>query len=137
MAGRTAQGARRAGRRARSQHFLRSPRVAAALVADARVHPGDLVLDLGAGSGRLTAPLADTGARVRAIELDPLWAARLRDKFAGRSNVTVLEADLLRVPLPAEPFHVVANVPFHATAAILRRLLDDPRTPLVQADLVV
>jgi 23S rRNA (adenine-N6)-dimethyltransferase len=137
VAGRSARGARHVPRRPRSQHFLRSPRVAAALVADAGVRPGELVLDLGAGGGRLTAPLADVGARVRAIELDAVLAARLRERFAERRNVTVVEADLLRVALPAEPFRVVANVPFHLTTAILRRLLDEPRTALVQADLVV
>jgi 23S rRNA (adenine-N6)-dimethyltransferase len=111
--------------------------VAAALVADAGVRPGEHVLDLGAGGGRLTAPLADTRARVHAIELDPVLAARLRERFALRPNVTVVEADLLRVALPTEPFRVVANLPFHLTTAILRRLLDDPRTPLARADLVV
>jgi 23S rRNA (adenine-N6)-dimethyltransferase len=137
VAGRSARGARHVPRRPRSQHFLRSPRVAAALVADAAVSPHDLVLDLGAGSGRLTAPLAALGARVRAIELDPLWAGRLRERFADRPNVTVVEADVRDARLPAEPFRVVANVPFHLTTAILRRLLDDPRTPLERADLLV
>src|SRR5207237_2085896 len=38
---------------------------------------------------------------------------------------------------PAEPFKVVANLPFGSAAAILRALLDDPTVPLVSADLVV
>ena len=137
MAGRTARGARLAGRRARSQHFLRSPRLAAAIVAEADVRPDDLVLDVGAGSGRLTEPLAASGARVRAIEVDPAWAAHLRDRFRGAPNVTVVEADALRARLPDEPFRVVANLPFHVTTPILRRLLDDPAVPLARADVLV
>ena len=39
--------------------------------------------------------------------------------------------------LPREPFRVVANLPFAGTNEILRHLLDDPRVPLVRADLVV
>ena len=137
MAGRSARGARHVRARARSQHFLRSPRIAAAIVAEAGVGAGDLVLDVGAGGGRLTAPLAASGARVRAIELDPVWAARLRDRFRGAGNVEVVEADVVGVPLPTEPFRVVANVPFHLTTPVLRRLLDDPRTALERADVVV
>ena len=137
MAGRSARGARRVHGRPRSQHFLRSPRLAAAIVGDASVRPGELVLDLGAGSGRLTAPLANAGAEVRAVELDPVRAARLRDRFRGAPNVEVIEDDVLRVPIPARPFRIVANLPFHLTTAILHRLLDDPRVPLARADVLV
>jgi 23S rRNA (adenine-N6)-dimethyltransferase len=132
VAGRRARSARPT--RARSQHFLRTSALAAELVRDACVGPGDLVVDLGAGSGRLTAELARVARRVLAVELDPRLAARLRDRWP---NVDVVVGDATRVPVPGEPFRVVANVPFDRTTAILRRLLDDPRTPLVRADLVV
>ena len=132
MAGR---GARRARpERARSQHFLRTSTLAAELVRDAGVGPDDLVLDLGAGSGRLTAELARRARRVVAVELDPLWAGRLRGRWP---NVLVIEGDATQVELPSEPFRVVSNVPFDRTNEILRRLLDDPRPPLLRADLVV
>jgi 23S rRNA (adenine-N6)-dimethyltransferase len=119
---------------ARSQHFLRSQAVAAELVRDADVGSADLVLDLGAGSGRLTAELARAGARVVAVELDPHWAGRLRGRWA---NVEVVLGDAASLALPREPFRVVANLPFARTNAILRHLLDDPRVPLVRADLIV
>lgn len=130
--------ARRASRarppRARSQHFLRTASLAAELVRDAGIGADDLVLDLGAGSGRLTAALAPVARRVVAVELDPAWARRL----AGRwPNVDVVEGDALELELPSEPFRVVANIPFDRTTDILRRLLDDPAVPLVRADLVV
>jgi 16S rRNA A1518/A1519 N6-dimethyltransferase RsmA/KsgA/DIM1 with predicted DNA glycosylase/AP lyase activity len=120
--------------RAPSQHFLRSQALAAELVRDAGIGPGDLVVDLGAGTGRLTAELARRARRVVAVELDPLLAARLAGRWA---NVEVVAGDAGEVPLPLEPFRVVANLPFARTTDLLHRLLDDPRTPLVRADLVV
>jgi 23S rRNA (adenine-N6)-dimethyltransferase len=119
---------------ARSQHFLRSQALAAELVRDAVVGPGELVLDLGAGSGRLTGELARTAERVVAVELDPFWATGLRGRWG---NVEVVLGDAAALALPREPFRVVANLPFARTTAILRHLLDDPLVPLRRADVIV
>ena len=119
-------------RRAAGRHFLRSSALAAELVRAAGIASGDLVLDLGAGTGALTAPLVCAGARVRAVELDPSLAAGLRRRFAD-----VVCADAANMRLPAEPFVVVANLPFAAGTAILRALLDDPRVPLTRALVIV
>jgi 23S rRNA (adenine-N6)-dimethyltransferase len=129
-------GRRRSGARppADSQHFLRDPRLAAQLVGEAGVGPRDLALDIGAGSGRLTAELSRAARRVLAIEQDPRWAAQLNGRWP---NVSVLEADVLAVALPREDFSVVANLPFDKTTAILHKLFDDPASRLVRADLVV
>ena len=131
MAGRRRSGARPP---ADSQHFLRDPRLAAQLVREAGVGSRDLVVDIGAGSGRLTAELSRTARRVLAIEQDRRWAAQLDGRWP---NVRVLEADVLAIALPREDFTVVANLPFDKTTAILHKLFDDPASCLVRADLVV
>jgi 23S rRNA (adenine-N6)-dimethyltransferase len=119
------------------QHFLAGGRLAAELVERAGVGPADLVVEVGAGTGVLTRALARRAGRVLAVECDPRLAAGLRRRLAGHPNVEVVTADALRLPLPRRPFRVVANPPFGATAALLRRLLDDPRTPLRRADLIL
>lgn len=124
---------RRPGR-ARSQHFLRTHALAAELVRDAGIRTDELVLDLGAGGGRLTAELARAARQVLAVELDGRWVKQLTGRWA---NVEVVQADAASIALPAERFRVVANLPFDRTTAILRHLLDDPFVPLVRADVIV
>ena len=122
-------------RRVLSQNFLVDRRAIDALVDGSGVGPGDLVLDIGAGNGLISTVLARRGARVQAIERDPGLAERLRAKFATWPSVTVVEADVLAMPWPAEPFCVVANIPFGITTKILRRLLD--AAGLARADMIV
>ncbi|WP_266095001.1 rRNA adenine N-6-methyltransferase family protein [Microlunatus elymi] len=98
--------------------------------------PGDLVLDLGAGDGALTAPLAATGAQVLAVELHPQRLARLRERFADHPRVHVLGLDLLDPRLPARRFHVVANPPWSLAKPLIRSLTD-ARSRLIGAQLVL
>ena len=97
---------------------------------------GDLVLDLGAGTGALTAPLLRAGANVVAIERDATLAAALRRRF-GRAELTVVEHDLLAFALPRRPYRVVASIPFSITTALLGRLLDPGDSSLERAVLVL
>jgi 23S rRNA (adenine-N6)-dimethyltransferase len=105
------------------------------IVADAHITRGDLVLDIGAGTGAITARLVEAGARVVAVELHPRRAAELRQRFDG-APVTVVRADAADLRLPRRPFHVVANPPFSITTALLRRVLA-PGSRLLTGALVV
>jgi 23S rRNA (adenine-N6)-dimethyltransferase len=118
------------------QHFLRSPRLADEIVASAGVRPDELVVEIGAGFGRLTAPLLARGARVVAVELDPELAEALRRRHGG-PRLAVVCGDVLAQPAPRGPHRVVGNIPFGITTPVLRRLLDDPAGPLERADLIV
>jgi 23S rRNA (adenine-N6)-dimethyltransferase len=123
--------------RPRGRHSLRSRAFADELVRDAGIPRGALVLDLGAGSGALTRALADAGTRVCAVELDPVALEKLQARFGRHPRVEVVEGDATTVALPDEPFAVVANLPFAAGTAILRRLLGDPWVLLMQLDAIV
>jgi 23S rRNA (adenine-N6)-dimethyltransferase len=118
-------------------HFLVDRGLIRTLVRSSGVGGSDLVFDLGAGYGALTGPLAGTGARVIAVELDPALAGRLRRRFAEQPAVHVVEADLRRIPFPRRPFHVVASPPFALTTLLCRRLLGDPAVRLTGAELIL
>ncbi|MDI5940869.1 rRNA adenine N-6-methyltransferase family protein [Micromonospora sp. DH15] len=64
-------------RRVLSQNFLADPAAVARVVAAARPGPGDLLLEVGAGRGRLTRALAARSGRLVAYEIDPVAAADL------------------------------------------------------------
>jgi 23S rRNA (adenine-N6)-dimethyltransferase len=105
------------------------------LVDNAGICSGDLVLDIGAGTGALTRPLLQRGARVIAFEIHPTRVQDLRRKFVN-GNVTVVRADGADVRLPRRPFRVVANPPFAISVALLRRLTA-PGSRLIRADIIV
>ena len=94
---------------------------------------GELVLDIGAGEGALTAHLVRAGARVVAVELNPRRASVLRERFP---DITVVQADIALLRLPSRPFRVVANPPYGISSSLLRLLLA-PDSRLVAADLVL
>src|SRR5690606_15247239 len=76
------------------QHFMHRG-LAKRLVEMAKIKPEDLVLDIGAGTGALTLPLADKAGKVLAIENDPVLAEKLQRKVAEKHNVTVIQQSIL------------------------------------------
>jgi 23S rRNA (adenine-N6)-dimethyltransferase len=91
-------------------------------VVESPVSSGDVVVDLGAGDGALSARLAEVGARVLAVELHARRAEALRARFSG-SRVAVVEVDLADFRWPGHPFRVVANPPYDGVNGLVRRLL--------------
>ncbi|MGI9823543.1 23S ribosomal RNA methyltransferase Erm [Agromyces sp. Marseille-Q5079] len=111
------------GRHELGQNFLVDRRVIGRILALVESEPGPVV-ELGAGGGALTRPLAGLGRSLTAIELDPRRADVLRRDLAG--SVQVVRADILSWRHPSHQHVVVGNVPFHLTTAILRKLLAEP-----------
>ncbi len=109
------------------QHFLCDPGVVRRIVETADVGPSSAVLEIGPGLGALTDTLAERAGRLYLVEIDRALAARLVDRHAERPHVTVLEGDVLELPLDAlvaEPdVTVVGNLPYNISTPILFRLL--------------
>lgn len=114
-----------------SQHFLRSPRLALMLIGHSNIKKRDLVLDIGAGSGVITYALSKRCRKVIAIEPDQKTADKLRQNLArqGITNVEVVEQDFLDYDLPAEPYKVFSNPPFHLSSKIVHKLLAAENQP--------
>jgi 23S rRNA (adenine-N6)-dimethyltransferase len=106
----------------RTQNFLHDPALVARLVAASDIEASDVVYDLGAGTGSLTAALAQRASHVVAIEKDHALVAALRRRFAGVANVVIREADMFAHPLPRAGHVVFASPPFDRTAELMRKL---------------
>lgn len=109
------------------------------MVAEADFQPGDLVIDIGAGAGAFTDALLARNLNVIAVEVDPGWAEKLRQRHRKlpRHRLHVLERDFLSVRLPRETYRVIGSLPFSRTTDILRHLLDNPTTGPDRADVIV
>ena len=108
-----------------SQHFLRNPRLIAELVGHSSIRRGDLVIDIGAGSGAITAVLVCRCRQVLAYENEPGILNKLQQNMRRHKNVKVIVQDFLRAKLPDEPYKVFANIPFHLSADIVRKLTNN------------
>ena len=116
-----------------SQHFLRNPRLIAELIGHSNIRRGDLVIDIGAGSGAITAVLARRCRQVLAYENEPGILNKLQQNMRRHKNVKVIAQDFLLAKLPDEPYKVFANIPFHLSADIIRKLTNNDETHTPQA----
>ena len=116
------------------QNYLVDASIALRLVDLAGVEPGDSVIEIGTGLGKLTEALASRAGHVVSIEVDAGLVRALSSPGALPDNVELLHANALKVDLreiveragsrgPA-PVRVVANLPYSITGPLLRRLLD-------------
>jgi 23S rRNA (adenine-N6)-dimethyltransferase len=123
-------------RRRLGQNFLNAA-TADLLIERADFQPDELVVEVGAGRGAITAALARRGVRILAVEPDPEWSRQLREGIGKNPHIRIVEDDFLSIALPSEPFRVVGSLPFGRTTDIMRHLLDDPHTPMERADVIV
>ncbi|GAB4545577.1 MAG: 16S rRNA (adenine(1518)-N(6)/adenine(1519)-N(6)) -dimethyltransferase RsmA [Phycisphaerales bacterium] len=115
------------------QNFLIAHDHITRLVDRAGVGQGDLVLEVGPGTGAMTDLLAQRGCELVLSELDEHMVAILRARFAER--VTIVEGDCLaskRELSPAlldalgeRPFTLVANLPYGAASPLMVALAAD------------
>lgn len=112
-----------------SQYFLRSPQLIKELVGHSNIGKNDVVYDIGAGSGVISSVLADRCKSVIAIEVEPRAVEKLRNNMRDYKNVTVREGDFLDMPLPTEPYKIFANIPFHLSSPILRKITEAANPP--------
>jgi 16S rRNA (adenine1518-N6/adenine1519-N6)-dimethyltransferase len=117
--------------RALGQNFVADPNTVRRIVRLAGVGPGTPVVEVGAGLGSLTLALAESGARVVAVEVDRHLVPVLRTVVASWP-AEVVEGDALRLdwdellgPDPAPQWVLVANLPYNVATPLVIRVLEE------------
>ena len=110
------------------QNFLIDENVVRQIVAAAELSEADTVLEVGPGIGTLTQGIAESKARVVAVELDTRLLPVLATTLNGYDNVRVVHGDILKVNIMEEvgapSFKVCANLPYYITTPIIFALLE-------------
>ena len=105
------------------QNFLIDEEVVRRIVAAAELSEDDTVLEVGPGIGTLTQGLAQSGARVVAVELDKRLLPVLAKTLEGYDNVRIENGDILEVDIKnivgAPTFKVAANLPYPLSTTIV------------------
>ena len=124
------------------QNFVVDANTVRRIVRLAQVGPGDCVVEVGPGLGSLTLALLESGARVSAVEVDPVLAAALPRTIQARlperaAYLTVVTADALAVhTLPdPQPTALVANLPYNVSVPVVLSFLE--RFPTLDRVLVM
>lgn len=119
------------------QHFLNSPIIPGKLCDAANLTPGEVVVEIGPGTGALTAVLLERGVQVIAIETDERAIAHLEERFSSEIKAEKLvisaqdarELDLTHLGLKDRNYKVVANIPYYLSGFLFRTFLENALQP--------
>lgn len=124
------------------QHFIHDERILQSLVNATGVSTQDDVLEIGPGSGMLTACLCRCAHHVIAVEADDSILPFLRLKLESFNNYTLIHGDIrhqnlsqLCAPLN-DDFFIIANIPYNITSSIFDLLLGS-NLPIRQISVMV
>ena len=113
-----------------SQNEIKNQALIETLVNRSSISHGDIVYDIGAGSGTISQALLNKGAKVIAIEKDITLYKKCQTKFTGCHNFELYIDDFLQIKLPpVKKYKVFSNIPFFHTADIIHKLLDNNNPP--------
>ena len=114
------------------QNFLVDTNVLVKIVEAADLTKEDCVLEIGPGLGTMTQYLAERAGEVVAVEIDKNLIPILEETLADYPNVTLINADILKLDIRrlaeekngGRPLKVVANLPYYITTPIIMGLLE-------------
>jgi 16S rRNA (adenine1518-N6/adenine1519-N6)-dimethyltransferase len=119
------------------QCFLYDPAIAGKILACVDLKPGQPVIELGAGKGIMTKPLAQRGVNLIALEIDPELCAGLeREMTEGKdpseSGVEILNVDFTKISITGllasrglDSCVLIGNIPYNLTRDVLFSFLVD------------
>ena len=105
------------------QHFLADRACIDAIVQAIAPRPGDNLVEIGPGTGVLTAPLVAQAGHITVIEIDRDLAPRLQALFGDA--LTLVQQDVLQVDFSGfgQNLRIVGNLPYNISSPLLLHLI--------------
>ncbi len=125
-----------------AQHWLRSEKALAKIIAAASLQPTDRLLEIGPGTAILTRQLLPQVQSLVAVEIDRDLCELLVKKLGATENFLLVQGDFLTLDLETQlasfpnfrkPNKVVANIPYNITGPIIEKLLGTISQPAAQS----
>ncbi|KAJ1426846.1 S-adenosyl-L-methionine-dependent methyltransferase [Sesbania bispinosa] len=126
-------------RKSLGQHYMLNSDINEQLAGAAGIEQGDVVLEIGPGTGSLTNVLLNSGAFVLAVEKDKHMAALVSERFSSTGKLKVLTEDIVKchvrshmsslvgstkqIDPETRNAKVVANIPFNISTDVIKLLL--------------
>ncbi|MEG1710949.1 MAG: 16S rRNA (adenine(1518)-N(6)/adenine(1519)-N(6))-dimethyltransferase RsmA [Clostridia bacterium] len=114
------------------QNFISDKNLLEAIVKDSKISNDDIVIEIGAGAGTLTAQLCAQAKKVIAFEIDANLKPILSETLSGYTNYEIIYEDALkctkeRIQLLTNDcqFKVVANLPYYITTPIIMKFIEE------------
>ena len=113
----------------RGQNFLISEEIIQRIITLEPIDPQIPLLEIGAGLASLSDALIPLAGQVDLLEIEPLFAQRLRERFRENNNVTVHCTDALEFNYAERyadrPYVIYGNIPYNITSQLVKKLLID------------
>ncbi len=113
------------------QSFLEDKNIINKIIAAADIHEHDIVVEIGAGLGIMTAGLAAKARKLFAVDVDPRMAAILRERLRDHGNVEIIEKDILTCDFStflsdqnSSKLKIIGNIPYNISTQILIHLIE-------------
>jgi 16S rRNA (adenine1518-N6/adenine1519-N6)-dimethyltransferase len=109
------------------QNFLADPNLLDAIVRDAELAPGDVVLEVGAGEGVLSERLAAAAAHLHVVEIDRGLEPAL-ERVMALPNVDLHWGDAMKAEFGAldpAPVAMVANLPYSVATPLILKTIEE------------
>lgn len=113
------------------QNFITEKDILEKITKAALPSKEDIVIEIGAGIGTLTSFLAKYTKHVYAIEKDRHLIPILENTLKEKTNITILNEDVLKFKIPVKKYKVVGNLPYYITSAIFRKFLEEENPPVL------
>lgn len=115
------------------QNFLVDVNLLEAMVRSAAPASGERILEIGPGAGTMTEKLLESGCELTAVEIDHRLVSWLQERFAGKSNFTLLEGDACKLDYQqifgTAPYRCIANLPYSCGSVFLANISEQPNPP--------